>query len=99
MEENLTALNIEAKVLARKSNAVWDILLATEEMAKTLVGSILTTKMLRLQTEYMSTWKTCITLHELPMYITEDHLGAFFFRLQTSRRSILNQRQVGHCHQ
>lgn len=78
MEEVLKALNVEAKVLARRSNAMWDILLVSKEVAKTLAGNTLTTKTMRLQTEYMDTQKTRITLHWVPMYITEDHLGAFF---------------------
>lgn len=57
---------------------MWDILLVPEEVEKALVGSTLSTKTMRLQTEYMGTRKTWITLHEVPMYITEDHLGAFF---------------------
>lgn len=55
MEEALKALNISAKVLARRSNACWDILLAIEEAAKALAGCTLTTKNMRLQTEYMGT--------------------------------------------
>lgn len=42
MEEALNSLNNGAKVLDRLSNAMWDILLATEEAAKVLAGNILT---------------------------------------------------------
>lgn len=35
-------------------------------------------KDLRLQKEYMSTPKTRITIHAVSMYISKDHLGAFF---------------------
>lgn len=45
------ALKINPKVLARRTNALWDILLQTEQQAKELAGSILNTKDLRLQTE------------------------------------------------
>lgn len=34
IEEALKTLNIGEKVLARRSNAIWDIVLATEEAAK-----------------------------------------------------------------
>lgn len=57
MEE---ALNIGAKVLNRRSNVVWDILLTTEEIAKI---------------EYTGTRKILITLHGVHLYITENHLG------------------------
>lgn len=46
------------KVLARGSNDMWDILLVSEEEAKSLSGSILATKAVRLQTEYMGAQKT-----------------------------------------
>lgn len=58
----------------RRSNATWDILLAPKEEAKSLAGSIPTTKAVRLQIGYMGTQKTYVIL---PMYISEDHLGAF----------------------
>lgn len=43
MVNALKSLKIGAKILAR-SNAMWDVLLATEDAAKTLAGSILITK-------------------------------------------------------
>lgn len=58
MEETLKNLNIRVKVLARRSNTMWDVLLVSEEEAKSLAGSILAMKAVRLQTEYMGTWKT-----------------------------------------
>lgn len=48
MEEDLKSFNIEIKVLAQLSNAMWDILFRTEEAAKSLTGSTLTTKTVRL---------------------------------------------------
>lgn len=63
MEETLKNLNIRVKVLARRSNTMWDVLLVSEEEAKSLAGSILAMKAVRLQTEYMGTWKTWITIH------------------------------------
>lgn len=41
MEDALKSLNIGTKVLACRSNAMWDILLQTEDVAKALAGSIL----------------------------------------------------------
>lgn len=75
MGETLKVLNIGAKVLACRSNALWDILLGPEEAAKALSSSILTTKSLRLQIKYMGTRKTWITLYGVPMYTTDGHLG------------------------
>lgn len=64
MEKALKTLHISPKVLARRTNALWDILLPTEQQAKELAGNVLNAKNLRLQTEYMG---TC-----------EDRMGAFF---------------------
>lgn len=50
MEEALKALNVVPRILARRSNALWDILLANEKEAKKLARSILTTKTVRMQT-------------------------------------------------
>lgn len=67
MEEAAKSLRIAPKILARRINALWDLLLATEQEAKALTGNILTTATLRLQTDYMGTrrtknhgaWRTC----------------------------------------
>lgn len=45
------------------------------ELAKELAGTILTTKLVGIQTEYMGTLKTKITLPGVPMDISEDPLG------------------------
>lgn len=52
MEEALKSLRIAAKILARRSNAMWHILLDTEDATKSLDGNITITKAVRLQTEY-----------------------------------------------
>lgn len=55
LEEALKSLNIAPKVLARRSNTMWNILLATEQEAKQLAGSVLLTAVIQLQMEYMGT--------------------------------------------
>lgn len=75
--ETIERLNIAVCVIVTRSTAIWDFLLATEETDKKLDGSIVTTKSVRLQTEYMSTGKIKVTLHT-PMDILFDHLGTFF---------------------
>lgn len=42
MEESQNSLNFSTKMLARRSNAMWDILLDTVEETKILAGRILT---------------------------------------------------------
>lgn len=74
MQETLKNLNIVAK----RNNAMWDILLGIEETAKGLAESILTINSLRMQIEYMGTRKTTNKLYELLINISDDHLGAYF---------------------
>lgn len=69
---------IRPKVLVRKSNALCDILLTTEQEAKQLAGSILTAKWVHFQTEYMRTRKTKVTIQEAPVDISKDLMGMFF---------------------
>lgn len=49
MDQARKSLTVAPKLLARRSNAMWDILLANVEEAKTLAESILITKSVRLQ--------------------------------------------------
>lgn len=51
------------KILTRRSNAWWDILLATEQRSRHVAENILTIKTARLQIEYMGIRKTKITVH------------------------------------
>lgn len=57
MEEAPKILKIGPKMLARRSNAMCDIVLANEQEGKQLVGSILMSNAVRLRTEYMGTHK------------------------------------------
>lgn len=54
-----------------------DILLHTINEAGVLAGSILTTKSVKLQMEYLGTWKTKIMLPGVTFDISEEHLEAF----------------------
>lgn len=68
MEEVIKSLSIGTKIFARRTRAMWDILLASEDAAMSLAGSILTTKSVRLQTEYLGTRKMKVILHGVPLY-------------------------------
>lgn len=61
-EEAIKSLNIGPKVLARRSNTMWEILLANKQEANQLAGSILMSKVVWLQTESMGTGRTKITI-------------------------------------
>lgn len=61
MEEALKCLKIGPKVVARRSKAMWEILLVTEQETRKLTGSILT-KTINFPIKYMSTlntWEVC----------------------------------------
>lgn len=90
--EALKSLNIGAKALAHRCNAMWDILLATEYASNSLTGNILT----YLQTESVSTRKAKVTLHGVPLYITEDHLGFFLVEFVRVPDVTSVKKQVGH---
>lgn len=53
-------------------------MLQTPDAAKSLAGNILTTKSVRFQTEYIGRRKSKVTLHGVPLFISEGHLGVFF---------------------
>lgn len=63
---------------------MWDILLATEVAAKALAGGGDPHKSVKHQTEYLGTKKTKVPLHEVPLYISGDHLGFFFAKFRGS---------------
>lgn len=53
-------------------------MLSCEENARMLAGNVLTSKSVRLQTEYMGTRKTKMTLHGVAMDITDERLADFY---------------------
>lgn len=63
MGKALKSLNIGTEILARHSNVMWDILLQTDDAAKSLADSILMMKTVRLQTEYMQARKVKVVLY------------------------------------
>lgn len=65
-------------MLTKRSNAIRDILLASEEEIKELARSLLISKSVRIQTEYMGTLRTRMTVYAVPVDITENRLGAYF---------------------
>lgn len=80
MEEAVKSLQIKPKFLAKRSNTKWDIPLPNVKEANMWTGSVLMYKLVRLQTEYMGSWSTRITLHVVPMDFREEQPGVFLFR-------------------
>lgn len=80
MEELLKNLKIGPTILTTRSNAVWDFLLAIDNEAKQLAGSILTKKAVRHQTEYMGTRKMRVILTGYPWgpsFLVMDKSGMY----------------------
>lgn len=63
---------------------------ATKQEAKQLAGSIIMTKTVRLQTEYMGTCRTRIMVHGVPMDISENWMGHFLSNMGKWTKSVLN---------
>lgn len=95
MEKALNNLNVAAEVVARRSNAMWDIFLQTQEAAKSLTGNIIITKSVRLQTKSMRRRKTRATRHGIPLFIGDDHLD-FFLPVWKSSRGIGGKEENRH---
>lgn len=76
MDVTLECLEFMLKIMTKRSNPMWEILLGRKEEAKKLAGSILTTKTVHLQTEI----KSWMTSHEVPMDTDEYQLGSIFSR-------------------
>lgn len=75
MQESLKSLQIGPKILARRFNALWVILQATEEYARRLAGSTLTKSESVCK---VSVWALDeLTVHGVPVDISEDMSGAF----------------------
>lgn len=89
------SLNIGSKVLVRRSNVMWDILL--QDVAKSLAGSILTAKSVRLQTEYMGTRKTRIRYTGCPCTLPRT-IWIVYCQIWKGRGCLIHQQQSGHCH-
>lgn len=80
MVEALKSLNIGVKVLARRTNAMWDILLVSEEKAKSFHWGHSGNKGRKAANVEHGHQKDQITLHRVSMYIKEEHLGIFLMR-------------------
>lgn len=90
------------EILARRSNALRDILLATEQEVKQLTSSILATKSILLQTEYIGACKTKVTLHGVAVDISEERMESFLPSTSEGRLGDNEQgrhRNRGLCHQ
>ena len=73
----MKSLNIPSKMFTWKGFATWDVLMDTAEEAEKLWKGDLHTKFLHLQPDYLGKRKTVVTVHNVPLDIFPDHLGAF----------------------
>ena len=77
-EELLKTAGIPARYFCRRSFATWDVLLPTEDLAKKLVGSNISSKYYRLQPEYQGHRKIRVTVCNVPIQLNGDVLAGYF---------------------
>ena len=76
-EELLKTAGIPGKYFFRRSFATWDVLLPTEDIAKKLATSNITTKYYRLQPEYRGQRRIKITVCNVSMELNGDVIATY----------------------
>ena len=76
-EELLKTAGIPGKYFYRRSFATWDVLHPTEEIAKKLATSNITTKYFRLQPEYRGQRRIKVTVCNVSMQLNGDVIAAY----------------------
>ena len=76
-EELLKTAGIPARYFCRRSFATWDVLLPTEDLAKKLAGSNISSKYYQLQPEYKGHRKIQVTVCNVPIQLNGDVLAAY----------------------
>ena len=76
-EDLLKTANIPGKYFCRRSFATWDVLLPSEEVAKSLAGGNITTRFFRLQPEYRGKRRIRVTVCNVSMQLSGDVLAAY----------------------
>ena len=76
-EELLKSADIPCRYFCRRSFAIWDVLLPSEELVKKLAGSNVTTKNFRLQPEYKGTRLIRVTVCSVPVQLNGDVIAAY----------------------
>ena len=76
-EDLLKTANIPGKYFCRRSFATWDVLLPSEEVAKSLAGGNITTRFFRLQPEYQGKRRIRVTVCNVSMQLSGDVLAAY----------------------
>ena len=76
-EDLLKTASIPGKYFCRRSFATWDVLLPSEEVAKSLAGGNITTRFFRLQPEYRGKRRIRVTVCNVSMQLSGDVLAAY----------------------
>ena len=71
-EDLLKTANIPGKYFCRRSFATWDVLLPSEEVAKSLAGGNITTRFFWLQPEYRGKKRIRVTVCNVSMQLSGD---------------------------
>ena len=76
-EKLLKKAGIFCQYFCRKSFATWDVLLPTEAEAAKAAKCNITTRFFRLQPEYKGTRRICVTVCNVPAFITGEILASY----------------------
>ena len=76
-EDLLKTANIPGKYFCRRSFAIWDVLLPSEEVAKSLADGNITTRCFRLKPEYRGKRRIRVTVCNVSMQLSGDVLAAY----------------------
>ena len=76
-EDLLKTANIPGKYFCRRSFATWDVLLPSEEVAKSLAGGNITTRFFQLKPEYRGKRRIRVTVCNVSMQLSGDVLAAY----------------------
>ena len=89
-EDLLKTANIPGKYFCRRSFATWDVLLPSEEVAKSLAGGNITTRFFRLQPEYRGKRRIRVTVCNAVEWWRPRRLSKYIRRRGTSHTSNVN---------
>ena len=94
-EDLFRKAGVPCQYFCRQSFAIWDVLLPSKEQAAKAASSTIITKFFRLQPEYMGTRRVCVTVCNVPSFITREVLAAFLSKFGQVEESNLLRSAAG----
>ena len=92
------AAGIPARYFCWRSFATWDVLLPTEDLAKKLAGSNISSKFYRLQPEYKGHRKIKVAVCNVPIQLNGDVLAAYLSEYRDIENITTSKSSSGTAH-